>query len=121
MASQFSVALLPLFLRETEGCVSEPQGCFFSPWAAHPLTRGFEKFTLLPKANPSAMQKGRGEQSSLIPPLQEDGTGLPQLMALPQDMAMGQKSKQGEGPVQLLLSKKYEGCSFLEGDVLHSR
>lgn len=67
------------------------------------------------------MQKGRGEQSSLIAPLQGDGTGLPQLMALPQDVAMGQKPKQREGPVQLLFSKKYEGWSFLEGDVLLSR
>lgn len=67
------------------------------------------------------MQKGRGEQSSLIPPLQEDGTGLPQLTALLQVIAMGQKPKQREGLVQLLFSKKYEGWSFLEGGVLLSR
>lgn len=94
MASPFSVALLPLFLRQREGCASEPQACFSSPWAAPPLTGGFKKFTLLPKANPGAMQKGRGEQSSLIPPVQETGMGLSQLMALPQVMAMGQKPKQ---------------------------
>lgn len=40
------------------------------------------------------MQKGGGEQSSLIPPLQEDEMGLPQLMALPQGAAMEQKLKQ---------------------------
>lgn len=45
-------------------------------------------FTLLPKNGPCAMQKGRGEQSSPIPPLQEDGMGLPQLMVLPQDADM---------------------------------
>lgn len=103
MASQFFVALLTLFFRETEGCVSEPQGCSFSPWVAHPLTRGPEMFTLLTEASSCAMQKGKGEQSSLIPPLQEDGMGLPQLVALPQDM---EQKAMRERPVQLLFSKK---------------
>lgn len=99
---------------KAEGCVSELQGCLSSPQAAHPLTEGFEKITLLSKVIPSAMQKGKMEHSILILFLQERwGQVAPADVSA---IGCGSKAKsQREGSVQLLFSKKMQELEFLRG------